>query len=144
MTRPQQERQKKKKKKGLISQTTTLHVNKQRRNFISQFLNLDMVHWNSNSGGFANDIWQSKLVGIIPIKTEGRQIHFFKRRSRCRVVEWPTAHRWWRGKIRGWDTFKLRLSHKMTRLLLCMFSEICVLGPGQTSNLSWDEPNLVY
>ena len=39
------------------------------------FLYLDMVPRNSTLGGFAN-IWQSKWVGIIPIKTERTQIHF--------------------------------------------------------------------
>ena len=34
-----------------------------------------MVPWNSASGGFAYK-WQSKLVGIIAIKTEKTQIHF--------------------------------------------------------------------
>ena len=34
-----------------------------------------MVPWNSNSGGVAY-IWQSKWVGIIPIKAEGTQIDF--------------------------------------------------------------------
>ena len=35
-----------------------------------------MVPWNSVSGGFAY-IWQSKWLGIIAIKTEKTQIHFF-------------------------------------------------------------------
>ena len=39
------------------------------------FLYLDMVNRNSTPGGFAN-IWQSKWVGIIAIKTERTQIHF--------------------------------------------------------------------
>ena len=39
------------------------------------FLYLDMVPRNSTPGGFAN-IWQSKWVGIIAIKTERTQIHF--------------------------------------------------------------------
>ena len=34
-----------------------------------------MVPWNSASGGFAYK-WQSKLVGIVAIKTEKTQIHF--------------------------------------------------------------------
>ena len=42
-----------------------------------QFLSLylDMVYRNSTPGGFAN-IWQSKWVGIIAIKTERTQINF--------------------------------------------------------------------
>ena len=39
------------------------------------FLSLNMVPWNSASGGFAYN-WQSKWVGIIAIKTERTQIHF--------------------------------------------------------------------
>ena len=39
------------------------------------FLYLDMVNRNSTPGGFAN-IWQSKWVGIIAIKTERTQINF--------------------------------------------------------------------
>ena len=39
------------------------------------FLSLDMVSWNSPSGGFAY-IWQRKWVGIIAIKSERTQIHF--------------------------------------------------------------------
>ena len=39
------------------------------------FLSLDVVPWNSVSGGFAC-FWQSKCLGIIAIKTEGTQIHF--------------------------------------------------------------------
>ena len=39
------------------------------------FLHLDMVPRNSTPGRFAY-IWQSRLVGIIVIKTEGTQIHF--------------------------------------------------------------------
>ena len=35
-----------------------------------------MVPWNSVSAGFAY-IWQSKWLGIIAIKTEKTQIHFF-------------------------------------------------------------------
>ena len=50
-------------------------VNKRRHNFIL-FLNLDMVLRNSTPGGFAY-IWQSKWVGIIAIKTERTQIHFW-------------------------------------------------------------------
>ena len=46
----------------------------QRRNLIS-LSELDMVTWNSASGGFAY-IWQSKWVGIIAVKTERTQIHF--------------------------------------------------------------------
>ena len=49
-------------------------VNKRRWNLFL-FLSLDIVTWNSASGGFAY-IWQSKWVGIITIKTEGTQIHF--------------------------------------------------------------------
>ena len=88
---------------GLISKTTTSHVhhtflyisfpflhdydlkmlisrfiedvNKQRRNFISQFPSLNMVLWNSAPGGFAY-IWQSKWLGIIAITTERTQIRF--------------------------------------------------------------------
>ena len=89
---------------GLISKTTTLHVHHtflyislpflhdsdvKMSNFafcgerkqattteiLFLFLNLDMVLWNSTSGGFAF-IWQSKWVGIIAIKTERTQIHF--------------------------------------------------------------------
>ena len=51
-------------------------LNKQRRNFISlKILSLNLVSWNSASGGFAYN-WQSKWVGIIAIKTERTQIHF--------------------------------------------------------------------
>ena len=39
------------------------------------FLSLNMLPWNSASGGFPY-IWQSKLVGIIAIKTERTQIDF--------------------------------------------------------------------
>ena len=39
------------------------------------FLYLDVVPRNLTPGGFAN-IWQSKWVGIIAIKTERTQIHF--------------------------------------------------------------------
>ena len=39
------------------------------------FLLLDMVPSNSTPGGFAN-IWKSKWIGIIAIKTERTQIHF--------------------------------------------------------------------
>ena len=39
------------------------------------FLYLDMVPRDSTPGGFAN-VWQSKWVGIIAIKTERTQIHF--------------------------------------------------------------------
>ena len=39
------------------------------------FLSLNMLTWNSASGGFAY-IWQSKLVVIIAIKTERTQIDF--------------------------------------------------------------------
>ena len=39
------------------------------------FLSLNMVPWNSASGGFAYNL-QSKWVGIIAIKTEKTQIHF--------------------------------------------------------------------
>ena len=39
------------------------------------FLYLDMAPRTSTPGGFAN-IWQSKWVGIIAIKTERKQIHF--------------------------------------------------------------------
>ena len=39
------------------------------------FLLLDMVPRNSTPGGFAN-IWKSKWIGIIAIKTERTQIHF--------------------------------------------------------------------
>ena len=50
------------------------------------FLYLDMVPRNSTPGGFAN-IWQSKWVGIIAIKTERTQIHFLSDiRSHCRRV----------------------------------------------------------
>ena len=49
------------------------NVNKQWRNFLA--LNLDMVPWNSSSGGFTY-IWQSKWVGVIAIKTE-RKLYFF-------------------------------------------------------------------
>ena len=50
-------------------------VNKQRHNF-NLFLNLNMVLRNSTPEGFAY-IWQSKWVGIIAIKTERTQIHFW-------------------------------------------------------------------
>ena len=49
-------------------------VNKQRRNFFL-FLSLNIVAWNSASGGFAYN-WQSKWIGIITIKTERTQVHF--------------------------------------------------------------------
>ena len=49
-------------------------ANKQRQ-ILFVFLSLDMVTWNSASGGFAY-IWQSKWVGIIAVKTERTQIHF--------------------------------------------------------------------
>ena len=49
-------------------------ANKQRQ-ILFVFLSLDMVPWNSASGGFAY-IWQSKWVGIIAIKTERTQLHF--------------------------------------------------------------------
>ena len=39
------------------------------------FLSLNMLPWNSASGGFPY-IWQSKLVGITAIKTERTQIDF--------------------------------------------------------------------
>ena len=39
------------------------------------FLHLDMVPRDSTPGGFAN-VWQSKWVGIITMKTERTQIHF--------------------------------------------------------------------
>ena len=39
------------------------------------FLNLDMAPRNSIPGGFTN-IWQSKWVEIIAVKTERTQIHF--------------------------------------------------------------------
>ena len=39
------------------------------------FLSLNILPWNSASGGFPY-IWQSKLVGIIAIKTERTQIDF--------------------------------------------------------------------
>ena len=57
--------------KCLLSRFTE-NVNKQRRNFIL-FLDLDMVPWNSNSGGFPY-IWQSKCVRIIAVKTKRTQI----------------------------------------------------------------------
>ena len=88
---------------GLISKTTTLHVHHaflyislpslhgydvklpnfvfcgERKQATTKFnfdlLNLNMVPWNSTSGGLAK-IWQSKWVGIITIRTERRQIHF--------------------------------------------------------------------
>ena len=95
--------ERKKKAIGLISKTTTSHayhtflyiyfpflhdydvkmpkfarfmedVNKQRRNLFL-FLSLNMVTWNSPTGGFAY-IWQSRWVGIITIKTVRTQIHF--------------------------------------------------------------------
>ena len=50
-------------------------VNRPWRNFI-RFLYLNMVLRNSTPGGFAY-IWQSKWVGIIVIKTERKQIHFW-------------------------------------------------------------------
>ena len=89
----------KKRKKGLISKTTTSLVHHtflyipfpffhdhdvKMPNFAFKedvneilflVLSLDMVLWNSASGGFAY-IWQSKWVGIIAIKTEITQIHF--------------------------------------------------------------------
>ena len=49
-------------------------VNKQRR-ILFLFLSLNLVPWNSASGGFAY-IWQSKKGGIIAVKIEGTQIHF--------------------------------------------------------------------
>ena len=49
-------------------------ANKQRQ-ILFVFLSLDMVTWNSASGGFAY-IWQSKWVGIIAINTERTQLHF--------------------------------------------------------------------
>ena len=51
------------------------NLNKQRRNGISLSENLDMVPWNSTSGGFTY-ICQSKWVGIILIKTKRTQIQF--------------------------------------------------------------------
>ena len=39
-------------------------------------LNLDMVPWNSTSGGFAY-IWQNMWIGIIARKTERMKIHFW-------------------------------------------------------------------
>ena len=39
------------------------------------FLSVNILPWNSASGGFPY-IWQSKLVGIIAIKTERTQIDF--------------------------------------------------------------------
>ena len=51
------------------------NLNKQRRNGISLSQNLDMVPWNSTSGGFTN-ICLSKWVGIIPTKTKRTQIQF--------------------------------------------------------------------
>ena len=44
-------------------------------NFFFLFLSLNIVPWNSASGGFAYN-WQSKWVGIIAMKTERTQIHF--------------------------------------------------------------------
>ena len=38
-------------------------------------MNLDMVPWNSTSGGFAY-IWQNMWVGIIARETEKMQIDF--------------------------------------------------------------------
>ena len=60
------------------------NVNKQRRNFIS-LSELGYEPQGNNFRGFAY-ICQSKWVGIIAIKTERTQIHFFifKRRSRFR------------------------------------------------------------
>ena len=88
---------------GLVGKTTTLHVHltflyislpflhdydvklpnftfsggriRPRRNFII-FLNLNVVLRNSTPGGFAY-IWQSKWVGIIAMKTERMQVHFW-------------------------------------------------------------------
>ena len=52
------------------------------------FLYLDMVPRNSTPGGFAN-IWQSRWVGIIAIKTERTQIHFLSDiRSHCPSRRW--------------------------------------------------------
>ena len=50
-------------------------VNRPRRNVIL-FVNLNMVLTNSTPAGFAY-IWRSKWVGIIAIKTERTQIHFW-------------------------------------------------------------------
>ena len=50
-------------------------VNKQRRNFISLSELVNMITWNSASGGFAY-IWQSKWVGIIAVKTKRTEIPF--------------------------------------------------------------------
>ena len=55
------------------------------RKILFLLLNLDLVPWKSTSGGFAY-IWESKWVGIITIRTERTQVHFCKRRSRCRRV----------------------------------------------------------
>ena len=50
------------------------NVNKQRRN-LSFFLNLDVVPWDSTSGGFAY-IWENKWMGIVAIKTGRTKILF--------------------------------------------------------------------
>ena len=50
-------------------------VNERGRNFILS-LNLNVVHRDSTPGGFAY-IWQSRWVGIIALKTERTQVHFW-------------------------------------------------------------------
>ena len=60
------------------------NLNKQRRNFISPS-ELGYGPLNSTSGGFTH-IWQSKWVGIIPIKTLKNANSVSKRRSRSRRV----------------------------------------------------------
>ena len=63
--------------------------------FYFGFLTFDMIPWNSTSGGFTC-MRQSKWKGIIAIKTERTQIHFFfYRRSRCRRVFWPLSPFCW-------------------------------------------------
>ena len=46
------------------------------------------VTWNSASGGFdwLHSVWQSKWVGIIALKKERTQIHFFNDMTPCHVL----------------------------------------------------------